>query len=288
MPESPAKNWCFTSFQIGSPIPYDPDTMAYLVYQQEKCPDTDKLHFQGYVQLSKKMRLAQIKKIFPDPATHFERARGTAREASEYCKKEESRVEGPWEHGVITHERQRSDLKEVCSMVASGTKLTEIMQSNPDTYVRNYRGLRELESYFTPSRTWKTEVHILWGPTGTGKTRYVHDHEESLYTKADPKWWCGYAGHEAVLIDDVVWPTPGVADFRLDEMSRRDVLQLFDRYAYQVPIKGGNVKFVAKRIYLTSNFDPTPFLDKAPEVKRRVTSVRHITDSCSTVPQMGR
>nr|UBJ26219.1 replication-associated protein [Red panda circovirus 6] len=294
--EMAAKNWCFTTFQIGQQIAFDESTMSYLVYQKEKCPKTNKEHFQGitptlssldllsytllgYVQLVTKARLAKVKKFFPDPATHFEVSRGTADEASAYCKKDESRVDGPWEYGVLTKKAQRSDLKEVCAQVAAGTKLTEIMESDPATYVRNYRGLRELENHFTPSRSWKTEVHILWGPTGTGKTRYVHDNEKDLYTKADPKWWCGYSGNEAVLIDDVVWPTPGVADFKLDEMTRRDVLQLFDRYAYQVPIKGGNVKFLAKRLYLTSNFDPAPFLDKCPEVKRRVTSIKHLTDT---------
>lgn len=272
---SQSKNWCFTTFLI-EPMPiFDPETMSYLIFQKEKCPDTEREHYQGYVQLKSRARLTGVKKLFPDPACHFERSRGTAKEAADYCRKEESRVDGPWEYGIRVDERQRSDLKEVCAQVSAGTPLTAIMESNPDTYVRNYRGLEKLEQHFVKPRHWKTEVHIIWGPTGTGKTRFVYDNFENVYTKADPKWWCGYYKHETVLIDDVVWPPVGIKAFKLDEMDRRMVLQIFDRYAYQVPIKGGNVPFVAKRIFLTSNFDPTAWLEDQPEVKRRITSVRH-------------
>lgn len=282
---SPSKNWCFTSFATDKVPVFDPETMSYLVFQIEECPDTHRRHFQGYVQLAKKLRLTGLKKIFPDATAHYEKSRGTADEAANYCKKEESRVDGPWEYGVLTKERQRSDLKDVCQQVASGVPLSTIMEADPATYVRNYRGLEKLEAHFRKPRTWKTEVHILWGPTGVGKTRHVYDNYDRVYTKADPKWWCGYTDQETVLIDDVVWPTPGVSNFKLDEMDRRMVLQIFDRYDYMVPIKGGNVRFLAKRIFLTSNFDPMPWLESQPEVRRRVTSIKFVPQ-CSTDEQV--
>lgn len=223
--QAAAKNWCFTSY-VTDQIPHDPETMGYLVYQKEKCPKTGREHLQGYVQLVTKLRLAGVKKLFPDPATHFEKARGSAEQAAGYCKKEESRIDGPWEFGTLTKERQRSDLADVCAKVQAGTPLTKIMEEDPSTYVRNYRGLAQLASHFTPRRNWKTEVYILWGPTGVGKTRHVYDSYDRVYTKADPKWWCGYTDQETVLIDDVVWPCPHVSAFKLDEMDRRMVLQV--------------------------------------------------------------
>lgn len=251
--------------------------MSYLVYQREVSPETGRDHFQGYVQLAKKLRLSGIKALFPE-GTHFERQRAkNNKDAADYCKKEASRKPGtqPYEHGVMITKGGRSDLAEVCAKVVAGVPMTTIMEDDPATYVRNYRGLQQLQMSLTPKRTWKSEVFLIWGATGTGKTRYVHDREPDLFTKSDPKWWCGYSGQEAVLIDDVVWPHPGVVDFHLHEMTRQQVLQLFDRYDYQVPVKGGSARFVARRIYLTSNFDPQPWLDTQPEVARRVTEVLH-------------
>ncbi|QDJ95221.1 replication-associated protein [Capybara virus 7_cap1_536] len=275
--ESPAANWCLTCFAVDAPLVFDEAAMSYLVYQKEISPETGRPHFQGYVQLAKKLRLAQIKLLFPE-GTHFERQRARLnKDAADYCKKDASRAPGeePYEHGVMTAKGGRSDLAEVCAKVISGVPMEEIMEEDPSTYVRNYRGLAELRTALTPHRNFKTDVIIIWGATGTGKTRYVHDREENLFTKSDPKWWCGYAGHEAVLMDDVVWPAPGVVDFHLHEMTRQQVLQLFDRYPYQVPIKGSSARFVAKRLYLTSNFDPQPWLDTQPEVARRVTEILH-------------
>lgn len=284
MSQAAAKNWCFTSFKTDLPIAFDEDTMSYLIYQKEKCPDTNREHFQGYIQLSKKLRLAGVKKLFPDPATHFEKSRGTAVEASAYCRKEESRVDGPWEYGVLTKERQRSDLAKVCEDVSSGVPIRQIMVENPSTFVRNYRGLAVLAESLRPDRNWVTEVHIRWGPADSGKTRYVHDLYPDCYVKSDPKWWSGYEGHETVLIDDIVWPTIFNNMWTLDEMPRKEVLTLFDRYKCSVSVKGGHAKFVARRVFLTSNFDPTPFIESDPAFKRRVTSVTHVT---CYVPQSG-
>lgn len=194
---------------------------------------------------------------------------------------EESRIADPEEHGTMTKERQRSDLAEIAEKVAKGVPIAKIAEESPATYVRNYRGLAALADIATKPRDWVTEVHIRWGEANVGKTRYVHDCYDDVYVKSDPLWWSGYHGQETVLIDDVVWPDASSKNWKLDEMPRRQVLEVFDRYPCQVAIKGGNVKFVAKRIFLTSNFDPTEFLESDPAIKRRITSVLHV------VPQSG-
>lgn len=272
--ESAAINWCFTAFDLTE-IQFNEDEMQYLVYQKEKSPQTGKEHYQGFVQLKTKKRLAGVKQLFPDKAAHYEKTRGTAKQAAEYCKKEESRVDGPFEHGIMITKGQRSDLNEIVEKIQGGVPLHQIKKDHGSTWIRNYRGIKDYASDFTPKRTWKTEVFILWGPPGVGKTKFVTDNEPSLFIKSDPKWWCGYDGQEAVLIDDVVWPYHSDDNFTLDEMSRRMVLQLFDRYDYNVAVKGGSVRFNSKRIYLTSNKDPNKWLESQPAVKRRITKIIH-------------
>lgn len=87
-----AKNWCFTlnnyteneimliekSFEDGH--------FKYVVYGKE-IGELGTLHLQGYVQCKKKLRMAQLKQMIGS-RVHLEVARGTAQQASDYCKKD--------------------------------------------------------------------------------------------------------------------------------------------------------------------------------------------------------
>ena len=52
----------------------------------------------GYVVFSGKKRLQWLKRNC-DQTAHWESRRGSHLQAKEYCSKEESRVDGPWEAG---------------------------------------------------------------------------------------------------------------------------------------------------------------------------------------------
>ena len=44
---------------------------------------------------------------------------------------------------------------------------------------------------------------MLWGPSGTGKSRFVAARWPDAFWKApESKWWDGYSGHETVVLDD--------------------------------------------------------------------------------------
>lgn len=60
------KNWCWTlhdptELEVGKLIT-DHDGISYIVWQEETCPDTGRIHLQGYVQFQEKARLAKAKK----------------------------------------------------------------------------------------------------------------------------------------------------------------------------------------------------------------------------------
>lgn len=98
--DSAVKNWMFTCYpdlekeelwEIDSKFP---DGYKY-IYQLEKCPETGRLHYQGYFRSEENVRFPQLKLLFPD--WHLEKRKGTHKQAYAYCTKSETRQEGP--HG---------------------------------------------------------------------------------------------------------------------------------------------------------------------------------------------
>lgn len=94
---------------------------VYVVYQRERGVGGTE-HFQGYVQWKKQVRMTSIKAILGQ-RVHLEKAKGTPKQASDYCKKEEGRVDGPHEFGEISEAGRRNDLEEFIA-AASSRELT--------------------------------------------------------------------------------------------------------------------------------------------------------------------
>lgn len=85
---SAAKNWVFTinnwveDDKLKLEMMYEHGHFNYLIYGNE-IGEQGTPHLQGYVQLKKKMRLAQVKK-FISPRAHLEISRGSPERAAEY------------------------------------------------------------------------------------------------------------------------------------------------------------------------------------------------------------
>lgn len=94
------RNWCFTLFNEKKPFEELPEYANYVVYQQECCPSTGKLHYQGYINLVRGQRLSFLQKRIGN-GVHLEVAKGDAKSNKSYCTKEDTRVDGPWEFGII-------------------------------------------------------------------------------------------------------------------------------------------------------------------------------------------
>lgn len=97
---SRARYWCFTLNnpteeetsslnELGSRITEDPDSyeITYLLFAEETGA-TGTRHYQGYLELSRRLRLNQVKGLPGLSRAHFERRRGTAQQAIDYCLKD--------------------------------------------------------------------------------------------------------------------------------------------------------------------------------------------------------
>ena len=132
--------------------------------------------------------------------------------------------------------------------IKEGASEADIRDSFFGSYLRYERVIRKVISQHQAPRTWETNCIILWGKTGTGKTRSIYDFHalDDIYMHTGSEWFDGYTGQPVVLFDDY-----NGSEFKLSYL-----LKLTDRYPFQVPVKGSYVNWIPKTIYFTSNKDP--------------------------------
>lgn len=118
------RNWVFTSF-----IKPEPDTchVQYMVYQKEVGKETQREHYQGYVEFNDKYSMRSIKGIFANSSLHLEPRRGTQEQAIAYCKKADTRIEDPVEFGTPKKQGKRSDIAEIMEDIQDGQTMKEIL-----------------------------------------------------------------------------------------------------------------------------------------------------------------
>lgn len=230
------------------------ESVRYCIGQLERCPQSGRRHLQFYVEFISSRRLGSLKREFP-PAIHWEPRRGSKEQAIEYCSKEDTREEGPVEWGDRGEPGKRSDLLELKQSLDSGSDLKTISQDHFQAFLRYERSISSYLSINSTPRTWEMVVYVLWGRTGSGKTRRVYSVADQLKSEVYPLsqnykggvvWWDGYYGQDIVLLDDFYGWLPWSY-----------LLRLLDRYPLLVRSKAGHMQFSSKVIMITSNLEPS-------------------------------
>ncbi len=249
---------------------------SYVGFGKEIAPTTGTPHWQGVARLKNKTRPGQCRRIMEElfgSSPHVEPCAGTFDQAKVYCQKE-----GDYHFwGDEPQQGKRSDIATVAQRLRDGVTVAEAVEDHPGVFIRYHRGLTLWSQLYQPQRDWKTEVIWVHGPTGTGKTRWIHEQTagKAYWKSGRTKWWDGFGNESDVVIDDF---RPS-AELPLDYM-----LRLFDRYPFNVEIKGGQVKFNAKRIFVTAPWRLEELYAKVPfdipeediaQLSRRVTEVHH-------------
>lgn len=126
------RNWCWTTYTLPVKVPETNKHHRYTVYQIEKCPETGKIHAQGYTEFTRTMRMKAVKDAFEDNTLHLEPRQGTRNQARQYCMKEESREEAPKEFGEwMVEPGKRIDLVAAREKIMAKRKRDELYQ-DPD------------------------------------------------------------------------------------------------------------------------------------------------------------
>ena len=123
----------------------------YAVGQLERGSETGRLHLQYFVQMERSRRLAHMRTVICD-RSHWEPMYGSVAQARAYATKEDTRVEGPWEFGLMSSVGKRRGLEEAVDCVKAGMALSKVAEEFSLAWVAHGRGLTSLRQQLEARR----------------------------------------------------------------------------------------------------------------------------------------
>jgi len=178
--------------------------------------------------------------------------------ASTYAMKEATRVEGPWEFGEMPIKRNcAQDWDKIKALAIAGN-----FDAIPaEIYIKHHGNLRKIYLENVTAKTFE-EVRGIWiyGWPGSGKTTFArteYGEADTVYCKAQNKWWDGYnpGKHTTVVLDD------------FDSHVMSHLLKIWsDKWSCFGEVKGTAVPLNYERFIITSNFTVAEVFKELPPI----------------------
>lgn len=244
MPATQARTWVFTvNNYTEEDIKWVMGIECNKICCSKEVGESGTPHLQGAVTFRRKYTLGQLKKYHE--TAHWEVA--LAAQDFNYCKKAGSEV---LRDECFKVQGKRTDIEDIREGLEAGDDIKQVLKK-----ARSMASVNFAKAWFTemaehlPKGT-KIQVHWYYGTSGCGKTKRVLDNADP-YIPLSYKWWDGYNGQDAVLLDDL----------RPDWCTPSQLLRLLDpyRYQYRVEVKGGSRPLIATKMYITSPWHPEDF-----------------------------
>lgn len=273
------RNWVFTLFNedmVCGVVNGHPEwfwscfgiNLKYGIAQIEKCPNTERLHIQGYVEFTNATRMSTL--ITALPGIHLEERRGSRDQARTYCMKEETRAGPMVEFGDYgtSSPGSRTDLSELRDVIKSGKSEQFIFENYTSSYLRYQRSICRAMNFYLPKRNWTTQLTMVLGPPGTGKTSLIHRLYPKAYWKSHNKWWDGYQAESVVVMDEFNGFIP-VSQMNILTGCATPLL---------VQVKGGFVPYVARLVIIITNVGLSTIWDWSNIRSPKEAILRRITE----------
>lgn len=269
-----AKRWCFTINMAsddarndemycwglspsdgaqGNWVHYKQE-IEYLHFQEEQGA-MGTHHLQGFVIFTKKHDLNWVKKFHP--RAHWEVARGTNKQADDYCHKEDTRVDGGM-HLTIGKLPEKEPPGKAAERLQRAAEELDIIKegfkrpAEIDSYTLMQTGFlpafKELTSdILGPYRGPDFEIITLIGPPGTGKSA-------AIYKWAKDHGLC-IVGNNGVWFMNPLAKVMVFEEF-CGQIQLQRMLQYLDPYPLALEIKGGMRPAMYTKVIITSNTPP--------------------------------
>lgn len=284
--QPPARSHCFTSFKLNL---LDVDLtkyeeIRYLIVQVEVCPETRREHLQGYVEWQRPVRGSRLRTVTEDPGVFFRPRRDTRDAARDYCRKDDTRLWGPYEYGTWlpdtragTPSGHRSDLRHIREAVESGHTEYQIARDHFSDWCRHHRAIHRYRMLLHGADHSLREVRtiLIAGPTGSGKSYRAWEMCPGAYRMVGPNapggaiWLDFYEGEPDIILEDF----DGWIPYRL-------LLTMLDPYPLRLQAKGSTVIARWTRVLITScvPIDSWYPARHITELSRRITETVTLTD----------
>jgi len=252
-----AKCWCFTKHYGGPGQASHEEALAqienlfehanYVVTGDEVAPTTLQKHFQGYAQFERKLRLSQLVKWVSQ--CHWTIARGSDQDNFNYCSKGGKFSEVGERRDTTGGAAGKAATEERWKRARTAAVMNQLADVPDDIYVKSYAAICAIakDNMKLPADAGGPTGLWIYGPSGSGKSRKAREDYPGAYFKLANKWWDGYHGEEAVILDDFD-KVHSVLGYHLKIWA--------DRYAFIGEVKGGAVPARPKHFVVTSNYSP--------------------------------
>lgn len=235
------KNWCFTlnNYVEADLEKFKAQDCRYLVVGKEK-GENGTPHLQGFIIFNKNMRLTAVKAV--DSRAHWELAKGSCKQASDYCKKDGDFYE-QGDHPVSKGDANKKRWTETLALAKAGN----IDEIDDDLVIRYYSTLKRIKSDYMQKPDDLPDVCGLWyyGEAGTGKTTKARTENPGAFIKSRDKWWDGYQGQEVVICDDLDKYHVALAGYLKDWA---------DKWTFKAEFKGSVTWIRPKKFIITSQY----------------------------------
>jgi len=221
--------------------------IRYYIFQLEQ-GEQGTQHHQIYLSFHNNQRFSYLKKQFP--TAHIEARKGTHKQASDYCSKEDTRVGSVHEWGDAPDDQgKRSDIITIYEMINDGFTLKDIREAFPSQYLRYRQQIHTVhqevlaDEYLHKKRDLK--VYFIHDIAGAGKTRLVYDLYgfEDIYRVVDYEHpFDSYTTQKVLVLDEYR------GQFKIETL-----LNILDIYPLKLPARYSNKVACYDTVFIISN-----------------------------------